>query len=250
MAKVSKNSYYISANDQKRMVEMINEFMVLSEDGKNPENPKAQALMWSLFVDYADKIIKGTIYAPRYRYHRFDTMEDLIQEGRMCIYESILKKQWKELIPVKDEKGVVQYEEDGVTVKLKKGTNIFNFFTTVVANNLLSSTLKWNKDKDHRADQEIETLYDNENMQYHHDFNAVFVVKEFFDEMRKYFAGKEKFIDLTNLLEHYFHNNTGKKFIKKDFIEYAKIKCHSPSLINSFFSYIKRISTMNDIIKD
>jgi len=128
MAKVSKNSYYISANDQKRMVEMINEFMILSEDGKNPENPKAQALMWSLFVDYADKIIKGTIYAPRYRYHRFDTMEDLIQEGRMCIYESILKKQWKELIPVKDEKGVIQYQEDGITPQLKKVriTSIFS----------------------------------------------------------------------------------------------------------------------------
>lgn len=232
------------------MVEMINEYMVLTEDGKNTNNHKAQAIMNSLFTDYVDKIIKGTIYAPRYRYHRFDNMDDLINEGRMCIYESILKKQWKELIPVKDEKGVIQYEEDGVTAKLKKGTNIFNFFTTVVANNLLSYTLKWNKDKDHRADQEIETLYDNENMQYHQDFNGSFVVKEFFDEIRKFFSGKEKFIDLTGLLESYFHSNTGKKFVKKDFIEFAKINCHSPSLINSFFSYIKRIKNINEIIKD
>lgn len=232
------------------MIEMINDYMVLTEDGKVTGNHKAQMLMHSLFTDYADKIIKGTIYAPRYRYHRFDNVEDLMNEGRMCIYESILKKQWKELIPVKNEKGEVQYEDDGTTAKLKKGTNLFNFFTTVVANNLLSSTLKWNKDKDHRADQEIETLYDNENMQYTHDFNQVFVVKEFFDELRRYFSGKEKFIDLSNLLEQYFHVNTGKKFIKKDFIEYAKIKCHSPSLINSFFSYIKRIKNINDIIKD
>ena len=67
------------------------------------------------------------------------------------------------------------------------------------------------------------------------------MVDDIFQELEKHFEGKKKFIKLTKLLEQYYFENFGKKFIKKHFIEYAKAYNLSPAITNTFFLYVKNL---------
>lgn len=210
------------------MVELIDEYLALTNDGTK-SNPKADRIMNKFFTDYADKIIKGIIHSPLYRYYQFGEMDDLINEGRMHIYSSIIKRQWNP----------------------EKGATIFSFLSTVVSKNLLTYTLKQNKDRNHKSDQEIETIFNNEGLYFNENFDLPFMMKGIFTEMKNHFGEKEKMVELTNLLEQYYETkiySEGRKFIKKDFIEYAKARAFSPSLVNTFFSRIKKIYVLRDFL--
>jgi DNA-directed RNA polymerase specialized sigma subunit len=207
---------YINKEQQDEMIRLMFEYLDLSNDGEKITN-KTNQLMNKFFGNYVDLIIKGVIHMPQYKFYRFAELEDLIQEGRMAILQSIHKRQWD----------------------IEKG-NIFTFFTTVISRNLINYTRKLNKNITSETD--IFELYNNEDMTYRQNFDKDFLITFAFQEIKKFFKGKNKFIQLTNLLEHYYHNNTDKRFIKKHFIEFAKAYNFSPAITNTFFAYIKRMS--------
>lgn len=209
---------------------------------------KSQRLMDEFFVNFADKIIKGIIYTPKYSFYKYGELEDLMNEGRIAIFNSITRCQWREWIPAKDkETKVLILNEDG-SQKMIKGTNLFSFLSIVVSKNLLSYTLKINKDHKFKANQEIEKLIDNENLTYNQDFDRAFIANEFFDQLYNFFHDKENFLELTSLLQHFFYQEMRDKFIKKDFIEFAKSYSFSPSLTNTFFAHIKRIKGVKELL--
>lgn len=171
------------------------------------------------FFRYADLIINGVIHA--YKFWVYAEMDDLKQEARMALIISINKQQWDA------EKG-----------------NIFNFFTTVVSRNLINYTRK--RYKKEEKDIDIDLLYNNISMKYTQDFDKTFIMNDIFSELRKFFKGKHKFIELTKLLEHYYYDNLGKKFVKKHFIEFAKAYNFSPAITNTFFASIKKMNYLKD----
>ena len=63
----------------------------------------------------------------------------------------------------------------------------------------------------------------------------------------KFFEDKESFRELTILLTNYHNVNAGNRFIKKHFIQYAKGHGFSPSFVNTFFLYCKRLGRRNDM---
>lgn len=228
---------YITRKDSEKMQELIEEFMRISNDGENLTN-RAEMIMYELYT-YFDKIIKGVIFSPMYRYYNFADESDLIQEGRWALYKSIIKKQWKQFIPRTNSAG----EEEMV-----KGASFFSFCTTVIAKNLYSYTKKLNKHKDFKADQELDTELVDRTDYYEDDLDSKILITQVFNELRIYFEGKENFVELTNLLETYFYNNIGKKkFFKKHFTEFCKSKCFSPSLVNSYLNYLKNVKTAKDL---
>lgn len=217
--------YYIKMKDQVDMRRIVNEFMSESCSGAI-QNDKTQNLMREFYV-YADKIIKGVIHSPLYKYYQFAELDDLVNEGRIAIYESILKNQWDST----------------------RGTSFFSFLSTVVSRNLLTYTLKMNRYRKHCADQDIYELNEGlEGLSYNAHLDHKFIANDVFAQIRLFFKGREKFHDLTNLLEVFYYNNIGKKFVKKEFIEFAKSYTFSPSLINTFFNHLKHIKEAKELI--
>jgi hypothetical protein len=53
---------------------------------------------------------------------------------------------------------------------------------------------------------------------------------------------------LSKVFIEYWKINMGKKFIKKNFIEYASTYTFSPSLCHAFFSNLKKIQSIKKII--
>jgi hypothetical protein len=247
MLKPKKKTHYINAEEQRQMIRMIAEFFQLTEEGQK-ESAQAQMIMNRLYSDYIDRIISGVIYNKKYGYHRFAEVEDLMNEGRLAIFESLTKHQWKEWIPKKNNKKEIQYDEEGKPIMVR-GASIFSFLSTVAQKNLLSYTFNMNKDRKFRAFQEIETLFDNENMKFNEQHDEKILIPEIFKELKNHFKDRQKLYQLACLLEEYFHKVGGVKFVKKDFIEYAKAHTFSPSLINSFFTYLKNIKSISYIIQ-
>jgi len=93
----------------------------------------------------------------------------------------------------------------------------------------------------------INDIFNNECVQYNQNFNNFLVLDEAFDALREFFQGKTKFVQLTNLLYHYYDINSGKKFVKKKFIAFAKAHNFSPASVNNFFSYTKRLKLKKEI---
>lgn len=242
-----KKSYYINAEEQRQMQAMIAEYIRITESGQKPSQ-KGQMIMNKLYTNYIDRIISGVIYNKKYGYYRFAEIDDLMSEGRIAIYDSLMKQQWKEWIPKKDENGVIILNAEGNPVMVR-GASIFSFLSTVVSKNLLSFTFNMNKDRNFRAYQEIETLFDNDNMKFNEYHDEKLLIPEIFKELKNYFKDRQKLYKLACLLETYFYQIGGVKFVKKDFIEYAKAHTFSPSLINSFFTYLKNIKAIKFIIK-
>lgn len=241
-----KKGYYINAEEQRRMHSLIKEYLEITEDGQKT-NYKAQRIMDELYTKYIDRIILGIIYNKKYQ--RFAELDDLMNEGRIAIYNSIVKKQWKEFIPKKNEEGDIILNDNGEAT-LVRGASLFSFFTTVAQKNILSYTLDLNKHRDHVAHQEVETLFDNDNMKFNEKHDERILIPEVFKELKAYFKDRNKLYQLACLLETYFHQRGGTKFVKKDFIEFAKAHTYSPSLINSFFTYLKNIKSIKYIIEN
>ena len=220
---------YISKFNQEEMIKMINEFLKESECGEKSTR-KSEMIMNRLFSNYIDKIINGVIYSPRWKFYTFGNPEDLFQYARMHIYKSIVKQQWQA------DKG-----------------NIFNFFTTVIYKNLLSETLASNKKLAKYSDIELESIVNNDNMVIVENNNQAFIITYIFDEMKDFFKGKERFLQLCDILIEYYTINIGKKFVKKEFIEYAKTFMFSPSFVNNFFNHLKKIkkakSSLNELLR-
>jgi len=182
------------------------------------KNPQTDRII-DQFFKYADLIINGVIFA--YKFWVYAELDDLKQEARMALIISINKQQWD----------------------VEKG-NIFNFFTTVVSRNLINYTRKHYKKEE--VDTDIDILYTNISVKYNQDFDKCFIMTDIFNELRKFFKGKHKFIELTKLLEHYYYDNLGKKFVKKHFIEFAKAYNFSPAITNTFFASIKKMNYIKD----
>ena len=228
---------YINKKDQEDILALIEDFMKESNDGQNL-TIKANLIMTKLYT-YFDKIIKGVIYSPLYRYHLYADYEDLMSEGRIALYKSIIKKQWKE--------NLIKIDDEGVETSVK-GASFFSFCTTVVAKNLYSYTIKLNRHNKFKADQELDIELMDRTDFYEDDIDSKLLITEVFNELRLNFEGKQSFVELTDLLELYFNNNIGKKkFFKKHFTEFCKSKCYSPSLVNSYLNYLKNVKTAKNL---
>lgn len=221
MSEKPKKSHYINAEEQRTMLKLIEEYLTLTEDGKKVSYA-AQRIMDKLFTNYFDRIISGVIYNKKYSYHRYAELEDLMNEGRIAIYESIVKRQWKEKIPKKDQNKEIVCDENGEPIMVK-GASIFSFLTTVAQKNLLSYTFNMNKDRKFRAFQEIETLFDNDNMKYNEQHDERILIPEIFKELKEYFKDRHKLYQLSCLLEEYFHKVGGVKFVKRILLNLPKL---------------------------
>jgi len=180
--------------------------------------------MTVLFAQYFDKLIYGMIYNQKYRFWRFGDIDELFQEGRLAIISSIHKKQFN------PDRG-----------------SIFNFFSTVVAKNLMNYTKKQNKYLYRNIGIDINDVFNNQNVKYYQNFNDNLMVDDAFEALKKFFEGKKKFEELTDLLYHYYQIHSGKDFVKKKFIAFAKAHNYSPASVNNFFSYAKKLSLKKEI---
>lgn len=198
------------------MAYLINEYHTSQSEHKK------ERVLNDLFVNYVDKIISGIIFSGQYNFWKYAELDDLIQEGRMAILISVQKKQWDP----------------------ERGT-IFNFFSTVVSRNLTNFTNKQNKNHDKKSDIEIDKIFNNPFFTYRHNYNRNFIMEDFFGVLERNFRGKKKFEHLTELLKHFYHNNMNKKFVKKRFIEFAAAYNYSPTLVNTFFSHIQRLTYLD-----
>ena len=226
MAKKIKKKY-ITEEDQKVMLQLIDQFMIESKDGTQ-KTFKSDLIMNRLFIDYFDKIIIGIINSPQYKYYNFYEVDDLKNVARMKIYESIIKKQYK-----------------------KEIASPFNFYSTVVSNNLFSFTTRESNKRKHINDfVEIEKIFNDSTPTYHEDFDKKFLFEFIFEEIDKFFQEKPRFLELAQIFKEYFENNQGRKFIKKDFIEYARTFTFSDSFCNNFFICCKKIKSISKILND
>ena len=195
------------------MIELIEKYNRLFEEGFVP-CPESERVM-KLFFWYADKIIMGIINA--YKFTRFAEIDDLIQEARMALLLSIHKQQFD----------------------IKKGS-IFSFISVVTARNLINYTTKLNRNFNKRSDADIDLFFNNNSMTYYQDFDCNFIIEDVLSVLLKYFQGKPKLIKLTYLLIEYYDTHRSSRFIKKDFIKYAKSYNFSSAMVNSWFENIQR----------
>ena len=214
---------YINEAQQKIMVELINEYMLETNCGEFI-NRKSNFIMKKLFTNYMDKIIMGIIYTPKYKFNTYAEVEELFQQAREAIISSIHKNQFN----------------------ISKG-GPFNFFSTVVSKNLMNYTCKLNKYMGKKSHTDISKLYNNESITYYHDMEQEILFTNIIDMLLKFFEDKESFRELTILLTNYHNVNAGNRFIKKHFIQYAKGHGFSPSFVNTFFLYCKRLGRRNDM---
>lgn len=215
---------YINKKGKEEMEQIIAEWLVESDYGKSP-TPKSERLMSKLYRNYLDKIINGVIFSPKFKLYTFGDPDDLFQIGRFEVYKSIVKQQWKP----------------------ERGT-IFNFVTTVVKKNLTWYTLGQNKKNSRISDLEFEKIINSDNFSYVDHYENFFLMGYVFDEIKVFFVGKSKMEKLADVFIDYWKINSGKKFVKKNFIEYAGTYTFSPSLCHSFFSNLKKISSIRKII--
>ncbi len=214
---------YINKEDQQHIEHLIELYLEISNNGEII-NAQTERIMNELFTKYFDKIIYGIIFNQNYRFWRFAELEDLIQEARTAIITSIHKRQYN------NQRG-----------------SVFNFFSTVVSKNLINFTKKQNRHNFNDVTVDINDIFNNECVQYNQNFNNFLVLEEAFDALREFFKGKTKFVQLTDLLYHYYDINSGKKFVKKKFIAFAKAHNFSPASVNNFFSYTKRLKLKKEI---
>lgn len=215
---------YIDKKGRKEMEEMIYSFLEESSDGKVMTR-KAERVMSKFYSKYVDKIINGVIFSPKFKLYTFGDPEDLFQVGRIEVYKSIVKKQW---VP---ERG-----------------SIFNFITTVVKKNLTWFTINQSKKNNRISDFEFEKIINSDDFSYEEHNDNFFVMQYIFDEIEVFFIGKSKMEKLSKVFIEYWKINMGKKFIKKNFIEYASTYTFSPSLCHAFFANLKKINSVKKVI--
>lgn len=216
-------AHYLTENDQQYIYERIMEYLKETKNG-SISTKRSNIIITELFKKYFDKLIMGVIFNSMYNFWRFAELNDLLQEGRLAILLSIHNNQFDK----------------------KRGT-IFNFFSTVVARNLINYTKKMNKKIYENTTLEITNIYNDDNLYYFQKYEDSFIVDEAFGFLKEYFKGKKKFEQLTDLLYKYYILHQSKKFVKKDFIAYAKAHNYSPANVNNYFSYLKRLKTKKPI---
>lgn len=214
---------YINKKDQEEMALLISFFLKESDNGK-VSTPKSNRIMNLLYEKFIDKIIQGVIYSPRFKFYNFYDPDDLFQVGRIEIYKSIIKQQWNPL----------------------KGS-IFNFFTTVLKKNLTWYTMNHSRKKSRMLEVEITEVNDSNLMTYE-DFDQAFFLDSVFDEMKRFFKGRDNMHRLCLIFIEYYNFNRGKKFVKKEFIEYANTYAFSSSFCHSFFNNLKKIKNIQKIL--
>jgi hypothetical protein len=215
---------YIDKKGRKEMEDLMTSFLQESENGKNM-TPKAERLMSRFYSKYVDKIINGVIFSPKFKLYSFGDPEDLFQVGRIEVYKSIIKQQWVA------ERG-----------------SIFNFITTVVKKNLTWHTINQSKKSSRISDFEFDKIINSNDFSYFEYNDNFFLMQYIFDEIESFFLGKAKMEKLSRVFIEYWKVNLGKKFIKKNFIEYASTYTFSPSLCHAFFSNLKKIQSIKKII--
>lgn len=212
--------------DQKKMMLQIEEYSLIKDSEDPKDIDKCQRLLTVLFSKM-DLIIKGMISSPAYNFWKYAEYDDLFQEARLAILVSLKKDQYS------SEKGTV-----------------FNFFSTVVANNLKNYTTSTNKRKKDFVFQELSQV-NNSFMMYDQNYDKSLIVDETFTVLKRFFAGKQKFIEIIDLLARYYEINKGTRFVKKDFIQYANAFGYSAALVNTFFNMCVRLrhQTQNQNLK-
>jgi len=212
--------------DQKKMMAQIEEYSRIKDSDASSDIKRREFLLTALFSKM-DLIIKGMISAPQYNFWKYAEYDDLFQEARLAVLVSLSKDQYA------PEKG-----------------SVFNFFSTVVANNLKNFTTSTNKRKKDFIFQELGQV-NSSSMMYDQNYDKEIIVSETFNVLKKFFSGKQKFIEIIDLLARYYEINKGTRFIKKDFIQYANAFGYSAALVNTFFNMCVRLrhQTQNQNIK-
>jgi hypothetical protein len=98
------------------------------------------------------------------------------------------------------------------------------------------------------SDLEFEKIINSNDFSYIEHNDNFFLMQYIFDEIDAFFLGKSKMEKLSKIFIEYWKINNGKKFIKKNFIEYASTYTFSPSLCHAFFSNLKKIQSVKKII--
>jgi hypothetical protein len=212
---------YITENDQKEIAKLLKEYIELKNSCNLP-NIRSERIMNILFTQYFDKLIHGIIYSGKYRFWRYADVDDLTQEARMAILNSINKEQYD----------------------ATRGS-VFNFFSAVVSKNLINYTRK--QSKVNLQNVNIDAIYNNKNIQYTQNYDKNIIMSEVFNVLKACFHGKKRFYQMIELLEHYYELTKGEKFVKKQFIEFAKAYNFSPASVNNLFSYLKRLKLKKEI---
>jgi hypothetical protein len=216
-------SIYIDKNGRKEMEILLEDYFTFSKDEKTLY--KADRTMNVLFTKYIDKIINGVIYSPKFKFNYFYDPEDLFQVGRMEVFKSLSKGQWK-----------------------KERGNIFNFLTTVVKRNLTWFTLNQNKKNAKYSDVDFDLILSGDSLSFSEDLDNPFLYEFIFMEMRIFFKARGKMEKLCEIFIEYLTINQGKRFVKKDFIEYCGTYTFSPSLCHAFFANLKKIKNVSRMI--
>ena len=214
---------YLDKAKQAEMAVMIRRYTAII-GGAPATSREAERIMSRLFPDYVDKIINGIIYTPKYSFWRYAEIDDLIQEGRMAIMTSIWKEQWKQ------DRG-----------------SIFNFFSTVIARNLMNYTTKHNRNYKMRSSADISELNDADRGSYNQNMDAGFLIDDLRRILFDFFKGRKRLTALAELLVQYWEVNSGEKFVKKQFTEFARTYNFSPAVCNTFFELLKRASKRPDV---
>ena len=220
---------YIDKEGRKEMADLLKKFLEETDHGKNM-TPKGERIINRLFTKYIDKIVHGVIYSPRFRLYSFGDPDDLFQVGRIEAYKALVKGQWNE----------------------ERGT-IFTFLTTVIKRNITWHT-RYKNEKEGRfkyaSEFEFDNLANDEKYTHMENHDKQFLMDYVFEEIRIFFSQKTKMERLADIFIEYWKINDGKKFVKKDFIEYASTYTFSPSLCHSFFNNLKKIKSIKKIIND
>lgn len=214
---------YINKDDQQDMIRLMAEYVEITDNGQIISR-HSDALMAEFFY-YADKIIYGIINA--YKFTRFAELDDLVQQAREAIVMSVHKRQFNVL----------------------KGT-IFNFISVVAARNLINYTTKINRNYALRSDADIEIFYNNDSLTFYQDFDKNLLLDDLECILVRFFDGKPRLIDLTRLLIQYFKAHRSSRFVKKDFIRYARAYNYSPAMVNTYFELCGRAKTIQPAIGD
>jgi len=204
------------------MIELMKEYQQHSNFGELKNEASDMAM--NRFFKYADKIIKGIIYA--YKFTRFAELDDLIQEARAAVMLSINKNQYD----------------------ITKGS-IFNFISVVTERNLKNFTTKQTRYSHKKSDVDIDVFFNNNSLTYYQNFDKNFIIDDLLQILLDYFAGKPRLEQLTYLLIEYFKTHRSSRFVKKHFINYARAYNYSSALVNTFFDMISRGKLNNKGIK-
>ena len=197
--------------------QQLQEYLAIYKN--NPDDKRLNKMMQSMF-EFFDKLILGVIFNVNYKLYLYADLDDLLQEGRLALLTVIHKQ----------------------TFNRTKGT-LFNFFSTVVYNNLMNYIRKNRK----IVYNEVSVEIFQKPITYNHNYYIDHIVDDALNELYELVKGKKKLEELTLLLKHYYSLHGKEKFLKKNFIQFAKAYNYSPATINNFFTCIKKLRNKKNI---